>query len=224
MVEELFSSFQANQNLYIKSLLETIQMVSISLVLAVLLGFFAGILLVVTREGGLLPRKKVFNGLNLVVNTLRSMPFIILMVAIMPFTKAVAGTSIGVKGAIVPLVVFVFPFISRLVESALLEVNPGVVEAFRAMGASPAQIVFSVLLKEALPGLVLGLTLAAINLIGATAMAGVVGAGGLGDLALRYGYMRWDGSIIVGCVMLIWVMVQGVQCSGNYLSRLLRHR
>lgn len=224
MYDAIVNNFTKNGDLYVKSLAETIQMVAISLLIAAILGFFIGVFLVITREGHLSENKKVFRLLNILVNTLRSMPFIILMVAIMPLTKIIAGTSIGVKGAIVPLVVFVAPFMARLTETALLEVDPGVIEAFRAMGANKWQIIFSVMLKEALPGLVLGLTIATIGLIGATAMAGVVGAGGLGDLALRYGYMRWDPQIIFGCVVIIWAIVQSVQSLGNYVSKSLRHK
>lgn len=225
MLEKLFiNNLAQNGYLYVEALLETLSMVLISLVIAATLGFFTGVFLVITREGHLFEHKKVFQVLNFVINAMRSMPFIILMVAIMPLTKVIAGTTIGVRGAIVPLVMFVAPFMSRLTETALLEVDPGVIEAFKAMGANKRQIIFSVMMKEALPGLVLALTIATIGLIGATAMAGVVGAGGLGDLALRYGYQRWSPEIMFGCVIIIWGMVQTVQSLGNHFSKSLRKK
>lgn len=225
MLEQFFiKNFSDNGDLYVEALSATVSMVVVSLLIATMLGFFIGVLLVISRSGHLAENQRVFEGLNVIVNAMRSMPFIILMVAIMPLTKWIAGTTIGVKGAIVPLVAFSAPFIARLTESALLEVDPGVIEAFKAMGATRRQIIFSVLLKEALPGLILALTVATIGLIGATAMAGVVGAGGLGDLALRYGYQRWNPEVMFGCVLIIWGMVQGVQSMGNYFSKALRRK
>jgi D-methionine transport system permease protein len=220
----LIRNFTENGDLYLEALNATIQMMLISLLISAIVGFFIGVLLVIVREGHLAENEKVFQFLNIVVNAMRSMPFIILMVAIMPLTKMIAGTTIGVQGAIVPLVAFSAPFMARLTESALLEVDPGVIEAFKAMGANKRQIIISVMLKEALPGLILALTVAAIGLIGATAMAGVVGAGGLGDLALRYGYQRWNPEVMFGCVLIIWGMVQAVQSLGNYFSKALRKK
>jgi D-methionine transport system permease protein len=225
VLETLFiKNFTENGELYLESLAATLQMVVIALLIAAILGFFIGVLLVITRAGHLAENEKVFQFLNVIVNALRSMPFIILMVAIMPLTKILSGTTIGVRGAIVPLVVFSAPFLARLTESALLEVDPGVIEAFKAMGASRRQIIISVMFKEALPGLILALTVATIGLVGATAMAGVVGAGGLGDLALRYGYQRWNPEVMFGCVLIIWGMVQGIQSMGNYFSKSLRRK
>jgi D-methionine transport system permease protein len=224
MIESLLTSFIRDQDLYLHSLSQTVQMVGISLSIAVLLGFSLGVLLVVTRTGHLYENEKLNYVLNITVNTLRSMPFIILMVAIMPVTKIISGTTIGVRGAIFPLVVYITPFITRLTESAMLEVDAGVIEAYKAMGATRLQIIFTVILKESLPGLVLGLTIATITLIGATAMAGVVGAGGLGDLALRYGYQRWEPQVMVGCVMILWFVIQSIQSFGNYFSKILRKK
>jgi D-methionine transport system permease protein len=220
----LIRNFTENGDLYLEALNATIQMMLISLLISAIVGFSIGVLLVIVREGHLAENEKGFQFLNIVVNAMRSMPFIILMVAIMPLTKMIAGTTIGVQGAIVPLVAFSAPFMARLTESALLEVDPGVIEAFKAMGANKRQIIISVMLKEALPGLILALTVAAIGLIGATAMAGVVGAGGLGDLALRYGYQRWNPEVMFGCVLIIWGMVQAVQSLGNYFSKALRKK
>ncbi|KUP04876.1 methionine ABC transporter permease [Bacillus coahuilensis m2-6] len=201
---------------------ETLLMVGISLVFATLIGLPLGIALVVTREGGLLENKWIFSVFNSVVNFFRSIPFIILLVAILPVTRLLVGSSIGTAAAVVPLVFFTGPYIARLVESSLLEVKPGIVEAAEAMGATPWQIVLYVLLPEALSSLVLNITIATIGLIGASAMAGFVGGGGLGDLAIAYGYQRFETEIMVITVLLLVVLVQLIQTIGNGLSRKIR--
>ena len=160
-------------------------------------------LLVVTKKDGIWENKVIYHVLNPVINVLRSVPFIILLIAIVPFTKLVVGTSIGTAAAIVPLTVYVAPYIARLVENSLLEVSSGVIEAANAMGASPIQIIRYFLLPEALGSLILALTTAIIGLIGATAMAGAVGGGGIGDLALAYGYQRFDTIVIVITVIIL---------------------
>ncbi|UOQ95375.1 ABC transporter permease [Halobacillus shinanisalinarum] len=203
---------------------ETLLMVGISLLAATLIGVPLGIALVVTRKGGLIQNSPFFNGLNAVVNFFRSIPFIILLVAILPITRFLVGTSIGTAAAVVPLVFFSGPFIARLVESSLLEVKPGVIEAAEAMGASPWQIVFRVYLPEALSSIVLNLTIATIGLVGASAMAGFVGGGGLGDLAIAYGYQRFETDIMVITVLLLVVIVQVVQTFGNILSKKIRRQ
>lgn len=217
----MLTSF-THPELYGQAILETAQMLSYSLVISILLGVPLGIILVITRPGHIYNKLIFYNVLNVFINIIRSVPFIILLVAIIPFTKFIVGTSIGVKGAIVPLVIYTAPYISRLIESALLDVDPGIIEAFQAMGASKKQIVYKVLLKEARPGIVLALTIATIGLIGATAMAGVVGAGGLGDLAVRYGYQRFEPAVMLVCVVLLILLVQGVQSLGNIVSKKLR--
>ncbi|MBB5173501.1 methionine ABC transporter permease [Texcoconibacillus texcoconensis] len=204
--------------------LETLVMTGFSLIFASLLGIPLGIALVVTREGNLFENKIVFQVLNVVVNIVRSVPFIVLMVAIIPFTRLIVGTSIGTTAAMVPLVIFAAPFIARLVESSLLEVDPGVVEAAKSMGATPWQIIFRFLVPEALSSLVLNLTIATIGLVGASAMAGAVGGGGLGDLAISYGYQRFHSDVMLVTVILLIVLVQLVQMSGNRLSKALRRR
>ncbi|WP_277674563.1 methionine ABC transporter permease [Piscibacillus halophilus] len=201
---------------------ETILMVGISLLLACLIGIPLGIALVVTRENGLMESGPVFNVLNVIVNIFRSIPFIILLVAILPITRFIVGTSIGTAAAVVPLVFFSAPFVARLVESSLLEVSKGVVEAAQAMGATNWQIIFRVLLPEALSSIALNLTIATIGLVGASAMAGFVGGGGLGDLAISYGYQRFETDIMIATVVLLVVIVQIVQMIGNYLSKKLR--
>ncbi|MDQ7111847.1 methionine ABC transporter permease [Staphylococcus simulans] len=205
-----------------EALYQTLLMVSISLVIGSLIGIPLGVLLVVTKKDGIWENVVIYHILNPVINVLRSVPFIILLIAIVPFTKLVVGTSIGTAAAIVPLTVYVAPYIARLVENSLLEVNSGVIEATNAMGASPLQIIRYFLLPEALGSLILALTTAIIGLIGATAMAGAVGGGGIGDLALAYGYQRFDTIVIVITVVILVIMVQLIQSLGNVLAKKIR--
>ncbi|MDX8045576.1 methionine ABC transporter permease [Gracilibacillus sp. S3-1-1] len=204
--------------------IETLQMVAFSLIFSLIIGIPLGIVLVVTRPGNLLGNKAFFAVLNGVINFLRSIPFIILLVAIIPFTRLVVGTTIGTAAAIVPLVVYAAPYIARLVESSLLEVSPGVIEAAEAMGAKPWQIIFRVLVPEAFSSLILNITIATVGIIGASAMAGFVGGGGLGDLAIAYGYQRFETEIMIITVLLLVVIVQFVQSLGNKLSKTSRRR
>ncbi|MDP4552539.1 methionine ABC transporter permease [Alkalihalobacillus macyae] len=205
-----------------EAIIETFQMVGISLLISVLIGLPLGVLLVLTRPEKALENKFFFRLLNAVINVIRSIPFIILLFFILPFTKIIAGTTIGVKGVIVPLVVFTAPYIARLMESALLEVDRGVVEAYEAMGVKTRHIIWHVLVRESRSSIVLGLTIATIGLIGATAMAGLVGAGGLGDLAYRYGHLRYEVDVMYVTVFLLIVLVQGLQSFGNVLSARLK--
>lgn len=201
---------------------ETFLMVFISLVIAAIIGIPLGILLVVTRQGHIYEQKWLYTLINMVINIIRAIPFIILLFAITPFTRMIVGTTIQIKGAIVPLVVFTAPFIARVTESALLEVNKGIIEAFLAMGATPGQIISKVLLKEARPSLVLGLTISTISLIGASAMAGAVGGGGLGDLAIRYGYQRYEKDVMLATLVVLIIIVQGIQGLGNMVAKKLK--
>ncbi|MFE8696539.1 methionine ABC transporter permease [Cytobacillus sp. FJAT-53684] len=213
-----------NSDKIIEALVETIQMVAFSLLFSAVLGLPLGILLVVTRKGHLLENLPVFNVINGIINIFRSVPFIILMVAIIPVTRLIVGTSIGTAAAVVPLVFYAGPYIARLIENSLLEVEPGVLEAAQAMGATPAQIIFKFLIPEALSSLVLAFTIATIGLVGASAMAGAVGGGGLGDLAITYGYQRFDTMVMLITVGILVVMVQGLQTFGNILSKQIRRR
>lgn len=208
--------------LFTQSLYETLMMVGIALFIATIIGIPLGMLLVITRKDHIAPNKWIFFSLNILVNIIRSVPFIILIVAIIPFTEWVAGTAIGVKGAVVPLIVFTAPYIARLIETALLEVDRGIIEAYLAMGATRSQIIFRIMLREARPGIVLCLTIATIGLIGATAMAGAVGAGGLGDLALRYGYQQWDLPVMFVTVLILICLVQLIQSFGNWTAAKLK--
>jgi D-methionine transport system permease protein len=211
-------------NLLIKALGETLYMVGISLVLAAFFGIPLGILLVITGPRHIKPLKTINKILSAIINVGRSLPFIILLVAIIPLTRLIVGTSIGTAGAIVPLTVSAIPFMARVVESALLEVDWGVIEAAQAMGATTWQIIIKVLIPEAVPGLVLGVTMVAVSLISYSAMAGAVGGGGLGDLAIRYGYQRFRGDIMFATVLVLVVLVQGLQSLGGWIANSLNRR
>jgi D-methionine transport system permease protein len=203
---------------------ESAYMVAVATVLTAIGGLLLGVLLVLTDRGGLLAARPVNLVLGLVVNVGRSLPFIILLVAIIPFTRAIVGTTIGTTAAIVPLTVGAIPFFARIVETAIREVDRDVIAAARAMGASRAEIVAKVLLREARPGLVAGLTITVIALVGYSAMAGVVGGGGLGDLAIRYGYQRFENTVMVATVVLLVVFVQLIQTLGDLVVRWLSHK
>lgn len=203
---------------------ETVWMVGVSTLLTAIGGLLIGVLLVLTDKGGLLAARPVNAVLGLIVNVGRSLPFIILLVAIIPFTRAVVGTTIGTDAAIVPLTVGAIPFFARIVEAALREVPADVVAASVAMGATRRQIVGKVLLREALPALIAGLTITVIALVGYSAMAGTVGGGGLGDLAIRYGYQRFETEVMIATVVALVIFVQLVQMVGDVLVRRLSHR
>ncbi|AKP33648.1 MULTISPECIES: methionine ABC transporter permease [Yersinia] len=207
---------------FVQALHDTLVMVSISLVIGSLIGIPLGILLVVTRPGGLIKNRAFYNILNPVINIIRSLPFIILMVAIIPLTRLIVNTTIGTPGAIVPLIIFIAPYIGRLVENSLLDVNPGILEAAKSMGATPLQAIWYFLLPEALSSLILALTTATIGLIGATAMAGTVGGGGIGDLAITYGYQRFDTFVTVTTAIVLIITVQLIQSLGNLFASKIR--
>lgn len=194
---------------------QTFVMVSISFVVAFLIGLPLSIILVLTRPGQPGQNRFIYQIFNAIINIFRSLPFIILLFFILPFTKIVMGTTIGVQGVLVPLVVYTAPYIARLMESALLEVDKGVLEAYEAMGFKRYQIIWHVMVREARPSIILGMTIAMIGLIGATAMAGLVGAGGLGDLAYRFGHLRYEVDVMYVTVVLLIIIVQGVQSLGN---------
>ncbi len=209
---------------FFEALLDTLYMVCLSLAIGSIIGFILGIALVVTKPGGILANRIVHSILSPVINIFRSIPFIILLVAILPLTRLIVGTTVGTSAAIVPLVAFVGPYIARLVENSLLEVPQGIIEAAQSMGATNWQIIRRFLIPEAKGSLVLSVTTATIGLIGATAMAGTVGGGGLGDLAITYGYERFDSVTMVVTVIVLVILVQGVQASGNALARRFRRR
>ncbi|SNT18395.1 D-methionine transport system permease protein [Bacillus sp. OK838] len=203
---------------------DTLYMVAISLVFSGLIGLPLGILLVITRKGHILENKWIFNVLNPIINILRSVPFIILLVALIPFTRMIVGSAIGTNAAIVPLIFYAAPYIARLVENSLLEVDKGIIEAAQAMGATTWQIIYRFLIPEGLSSLILTFTTATIGLVGSTAMAGAVGAGGVGDLALAYGYQRFDTMTMVVTVAALVIIVQLLQSTGNFVSKKIRRR
>lgn len=207
---------------FLLALHDTLLMIGVSLGLGSLLGVPLGILLVVCRPGGIAPLRSVHRVLNPLINVVRSLPFIILLIAILPVTRMLVGTTIGTAGAIVPLVVFIAPYIARLVENSLLEVDDGILEAADAMGATVLQTIWHFMLPEAAASLALALTTATIGLLGATAMAGTVGGGGIGDLAITYGYQRFDAFATLFTALVLIVIVQLIQTAGSRLARRIR--
>ena len=204
------------------ALWETLYMVIVSTVLSGIFGSGVAILMIITGPSGLRPNAPLYRVLDVVVNLLRSFPFIILLIAIIPLTRIIVGTSIGSTASIVPLTIAAAPFVARLMEGSLLEVDRGVVEAAKSFGASTWQIIWGVMIKEAMPSLVLNWAVVAINLLGYSAMAGVVGGGGLGDLAIKYGYNRFQTDVMIYSVAILIVVVQVIQCIGNYIYEKIR--
>ncbi|MCM3031712.1 MULTISPECIES: methionine ABC transporter permease [unclassified Niallia] len=203
---------------------ETILMVIMTLIFGSILGILIGLLLFVTRKGNILENKLVFQLLNILINIIRPIPFIIFLVAISPLTRTIVGTTIGTWAAIFPMTIAAAFGIARVVENNLISIDPGVIEAAKAMGASPLQIIFTVLIPEALGPLILGLTFVTISLIDFSAMAGTVGGGGLGYVAMTYGYQRFDGSVMLVTVIILILLVQVAQWIGNTLSRKIMRR
>ena len=206
-------------NLILASTLDTLFMVAVAAAIGIVFGAPLGVFLATSRKGELYAAPMVNRGLGVVVNALRSTPFIILVVAIIPLTRFLTGTSIGTTAAIVPLTIATIPFVARLVESAIREVDPGLTEAARAMGATPLQIVTKVLVPEARPSITLGVTMTVVSLIGYSAMVGAVGGGGLGDLGIRYGYQRFMPEMMLAVVLVLIVLVQAVQSTGDFFAR-----
>lgn len=221
----MFERFTAELlELFASSLWETVLMVGISGTFAALIGIPLGVYLRLTDRGGVLESRVANRIVGGVVNAVRSTPFIILLVAVIPLTRLITGSSIGTAAAVVPLTLAAGPFLARLVEASLREVDPGLVEAAQAMGASTRQIVFKVLLPEALPSIVAGLTVTFVSLTGYSAMAGAVGGGGLGDLGIRYGYQRFLPEVMLAVVVILILFVQTVQSLGDSLVHRLRHK
>ncbi|TWT04091.1 methionine ABC transporter permease [Reyranella sp. CPCC 100927] len=210
--------------LLLEALLETVVMVGAAGAVAIIAGLPLGVLLLITGKGHILANRPVNFVVGALVNAVRSTPFIILLVAIVPLTRLIAGTSIGTQAAIVPLAIAATPFVARLFETAMREVDPGLVHAAQAMGASRLQIVLKVLIPEARPGLLAAATVMLIGLIGYSAMAGAIGGGGLGDLGVRYGYQRFLPEVMAAVVIVLIVLVQGVQSLGDILVRRFTRR
>ncbi|WP_407732765.1 methionine ABC transporter permease [Pseudocitrobacter faecalis] len=204
--------------------LETLYMVGLAALLTVLIGLPLGVLLFISRRHGLVPMPRLNALLGALINTGRSLPFIVLLIALIPFTRLLIGTTLGSTAAIVPITIGAFPFFARLTENALDEVDSGRIEAVLSMGGNTWHVISKALLPEALPALLAGITLTVVMLIGFSSMAGVIGGGGLGDLAIRYGYQRFNDQIMVATVVTLVIMVQGVQMTGDRLVRALAHR
>lgn len=204
-------------NMIWTSTLETLYMVFFSTLFSLIIGFPIGILLTVTKEGNILERPKLNKILDFVINTLRSFPFIILMILLFPLSRIIVGTTIGSTAAIVPLSISAAPFVARMIEGALNEVDKGLIEASSSMGADNWTIIFKVMIPETMPHIIHGITVTVVSLIGFSAMAGTIGAGGLGDLAIRFGYQRFKTDIMIYAVLVIIVVVQLLQSLGNYL-------
>lgn len=206
-------------NLLLKSLGETLYMLGVSAAIAAIVGIPLGILLVVTEKGGILSCPALNKPLAFAVNVIRSIPFIILMVAIIPFTRMVAGTSIGTTAAIVPLTIAAIPYTARMVETSIREIPSGLIEAAQSMGATPFQIIWKVFIPEALPAIIETMTVVIVTLIGSSAMAGTIGGGGLGDLAIRYGYQRFQADVMIATIVVLVIIVQAIQFIGSRLAR-----
>ncbi|BAQ80895.1 methionine ABC transporter permease [Pseudomonas sp. St29] len=203
---------------------ETLYMVFLASLFTLLIGLPLGVVLFVSRPGGLRPMPRLNRLLGALVNLGRSLPFVVLLIALIPLTRLVVGTTLGSTAAVVPITIGAFPFFARIVENALDEVDKGRIEAILAMGGHIGHVIFKALLPEALPALLAGLTLTLVMLIGFSSMAGVIGGGGLGDLAIRYGYQRFNNQIMVATVLILVLLVQGVQSVGDRLVRALAHR
>ena len=217
-----YTFMQLFEKLIAPAFAATIRMVAISFVLATIFGFIIGIVLVITEKGGLCQNIVVNRILDVIVNVIRSFAFIILIVSIIPLTRLIVGTSIGEAAAIVPLTIAASPFIGRIIQNALKEVDPALIEAAKSFGASKTQIVFRIMIKESVPAIISGLLLAIINLLGCTAMAGAVGAGGLGAVALTYGYQNFNQEIMYTICVILVVMVAIIQYGGEWLYRKLK--
>ena len=204
---------------------ETFYVTVLSTAFALVLGLPLGVLLVAGDKDGILPLPGwLMHLINIVINILRSVPFLILMICVFPLTRAIVGTTVGTKATIVPLVVAAFPFVARLVETSLRELDEGVVEAAQSMGATPFQIITKVMIPECLPGLISSMTTALTTILGYSAMSGAIGGGGLGDVAIRYGYSRWDTKILLATVVLLVILMQIIQIVGSRLSKKLDRR
>ena len=218
MIDNFFKTLGIPSSQLLQSANQTIYMVFVSLLLGSIIGIAFAITLVLTRRGGIKENKYIFGILSTIINIVRSIPFIIFLVFILPLTKFIVGTRIGSTAALVPLTLFIAPYLARLFENSLLEVNKGIIEAAKAMGASTFQIVIHFLLPEAKGSLILATTIGTIGLLGATAMAGVIGGGGVGDLALTYGYQRMNFKLMLFTVIVLVIFVQIIQSIGNYYA------
>lgn len=224
LLDYLYTLFQNNSEMLFTGVKDTLYMTFKSTLIAYAIGLPIGILAEVTRKGGIRPIAFISKILDAIINIGRSIPFIILLVAVMPITRAIYDTTLGPKAATVPLIIAAIPFVARLVENSLKEIDAGVIEAARAMGANDLEIIFKVMIPESLPSLVLGASLATITLIGYTAMAGTIGGGGLGDIAIRYGYHRTETDIMIITIVILVIIVQIIQSVGELTSKMIDKR
>ena len=222
MTLKTFTFAQIFKMLIVPAFFATLKMLAIAGVMSTILGFFFGVILVVTEKGGLYENIVINRILDFIVNMIRSFPFIILMISIIPFTRLIAGTSIGETAALVPLTVACTPFMARIFQNSFKEVDPALIEAAQSFGASKWQIVFKVMLKESVPSIISGLCLAIINLLGCTAMAGAIGAGGLGAVALQYGYQSFNLKIMYSIVVILIILVALIQYFGDWIYKKLK--
>lgn len=213
----------AKQSAFYQAIIDTLVMASWSGIISFVLGLFLGVVIIVTRPGGILQHTALYQFLDKTINFFRSIPFIILLTGVMPLSRLIMGTAIGVEGAIVPLVFGTVPFFARQIESALAEIDHGLIEAALSMGSSPAEIIFRVYLRESIAGIARSTTITAISLLGLTAMAGVVGAGGLGDFAIRYGHDRNQTDVTYVTVLVLVIMVSIIQLIGSYVAKKSTH-
>ena len=218
LLQTLFPNTMDKIPEFLESIAETLQMTAVSGIVSFALGLVLGIVLTVTKKGGILENKVIYSVLDKCINILRSVPFVILLTALMPFTRAIVGTAIGTKGAIIPLIVGTTPFFARQAEAAMAEVDPGLIEAAQSMGDGPGDLIFNIYLRESIPALTRGATITLISLIGLTAMAGAVGGGGIGNLAIMYGYNRYQTGVLFVTVVVLIVIVQLGQWIGDKIA------
>lgn len=224
IVEYLVSLYEEYGLMLMEGTMDTLYMTFTATIVAYIFGLPIGILAEVTRKNGIYPIPILNKVLDAIINLGRSIPFIILLVAVMPLTRKIVGTTLGPEAATVPLIIGAIPFVARLIENSLRELDSGVIEAARAMGANVREIIFKVMIPETLPSLVLGISLATITLVGYTAMAGTIGAGGLGDIAIRYGYHRNQSDVMIITIILLVIFVQGIQSFGHFISKVIDKR
>lgn len=220
---KFFPNFSRAGDEFIKAIGQTLQMVAYSGFVAFFLGLFFGVVLIVTRKQGIMENRFIYNLIDKVINIIRSIPFIILIVLLFPISRAIVGTAIGVKGAIVPLIIGTVPFFARQIETAIAEVDKGLIEAAQSMGSSPLEIIFRVYLKESIPSIARVTMVTAVNLVGLTAMAGAVGAGGLGDFAIRYGHQLKLTDMTILTVLVILLIISIIQMIGNFIIKKTSH-
>ncbi|SCG82097.1 putative D-methionine transport system permease protein metI [Proteiniborus sp. DW1] len=221
---DFLSDYQKNfwKMIMIPAFSSTIQIVLITTILSTILGFIIAVILVITNKDGLHPNKFIYQVLSFVVNVVRSFPFVILMIFLLPFTKSLVGTSFGVKAAVVPLTVSATAFIARLIESAMQEVDKDLIEAMQSFGISDKHIIFGVIVSEATPAIISGVIIATIAILGSTAMAGTMGAGGIGSVAITYGYQSFNKKVMYMTAFILVIMVQGIQTIGNWLYKKMK--